>query len=110
MDSNPKLKPPQSELSKIAREYNSLLWQLKGNIGSVKYLKNRIPTQGILIAAPFQTHPQTAKGKLAGALANAINQLEYCEYLIRCLSESHREAYKYTRQLGIFKERENKDD
>jgi S-ribosylhomocysteine lyase LuxS involved in autoinducer biosynthesis len=59
--------PPQSELSKLAQQYNSLIWQFKGNIGSV-------------------------------------NQLECYEYLIRQLSEAHREAHKYTMKLTQEKE------
>lgn len=120
MDSNktvpkPKApKPPQSELSKIARDYNSLLWQLKGNTRSVKTLAYRLPThkgKGVLLVAdtaPFQTPPQQLAHKLSEALVNAADQLEYCEYLTRQLSESHREAHKYT--MKLIQEKENGDD
>jgi hypothetical protein len=102
--------PPQSELSKLAQQYNSLLWQLKGNIGSVKGLQYRIPRQHILLISKLNyheaNHPHNLRVKLGNSLAEAVNQLEYCEYLIRQLSESHREAHKYTMKLTQEKESE----
>lgn len=107
-----KVKPPQSELSKIARDYNSLLWQFKGNIGSVKGLQYRIPRQRLTLVSRLKfyeaNHPHNLKVKLSNALAEAVNQLEYCEYLTRQLSESHREAHKYT--MKLIQEKENGDD
>jgi hypothetical protein len=106
------MKPPQSELSKLARQYNSLLWQLKGNIGSVKALKYRIPDQGMIFKAPLMSDTNTTRSKLINALTTAADQLEYCEYLIRCLSEAHREAHKYTLKLAAAstQEKENSNE
>jgi hypothetical protein len=100
--------PPQSELSKLARQYNSLLWQFKGNIGSVKGLQYRIPNQGMIFKAPLMSDPNITRSKLVNALTVAADQLEYCDYLIRQLSESHREAHKYT--LKLTQEKENTDE
>lgn len=89
----------QTELSKVARDYNSLLWQLKGSIGSITRLKYSLPQQGLLLAAPNTSDPARARNKLVAALATAVDHLEYCEYLLRQLSESHRAALKYTDKL-----------
>lgn len=90
----------QTELQKIASAYNGILWQLKGNMGAIKVIHHRLPLHGLLFSpAPNKADPFELKDKLTKALATAIDQLEYCEYLLRQLSESHRSAIKYTMSL-----------
>jgi len=103
-----KIPPKQSELAKIARDYNSILWQLKGIIGGVKVLSYRLPHIGSVTAPPNKLEPYTYVNKLAFRLHDAVNTLEYCEHLLIQLSESHREAYKYTKLLT--KQQEKQDD
>lgn len=89
-----------SELQNIARQYNGLLWQLKGVIGAVKAMGYRLPKQDVLlINRPNYSHPNEVRSRLASCLASAAANLEYAEYLMKNLSESHRESYKYTQEL-----------
>jgi hypothetical protein len=107
MDSGKGSKTPkkQTELQQVARQYNSLLWQLKGLRGSLGTIKYRLPTQGLMITPPLATPPGYYENKLTDVLVEAENLLDYIDYLLRQLSESHRNSIKYTDEC--IKEKQN---
>jgi len=107
----PKPKPKPSELQIATQAYNGIRWQLKGSAKIVQRLMHRVPEQGLLIspgATPWPEYPKQLKAKLCNALESAQNQLEYCEYLCKMLSQSHSEAYAHTQKLT--KTKETQDD
>jgi len=101
--SKPSTHKPPSELQVATTQYNGIRWQLKGTAAVVKNLERRVPVQGLLISppgTPWPEYPRQLRDKLCIALAEAQNQLEYCEYLARMLSQAHSEAYAHTKALG----------
>lgn len=76
-----------SELVKVTRKYNRMIWQLKGTIACVKCTKAKTP------ASPFSSTTRH-ENALLKALDEAQNHLEFCEYLVHNLSRAHRDAIK----------------
>lgn len=91
-----------SELQLVTRQYNNLLWSIKGLHGNAIGLSYRVPPISWLTFAPTIQKQRDLKimhVRLLEAMQDVISNIAYVEILTKELSEAHRDAIRYTKAL-----------